>query len=140
MKKTIILISSIAFLFTSCDKEKAKTTDITINFTHTVDGTYLSTNSMIYTNNVDENYDVQTLKYLISDIILHAENGSSLLLDEVHFIDISDPSTLSFTYNDLPNNNYTSISFNMGLDSSNNVSNRYVNEEFHATMFWRTSN
>jgi hypothetical protein len=71
---------------------------------------------------------------------LHAENESSLLLNEVHFIDIADPSTFSFTYNDAPNNNYTSISFDMGLDSINNISNRYVNEEFHATMFWPEPN
>ena len=93
MKKTLLLISAIAFLFTSCDKDKAIATDITINFTHTVDGSELMTNSMIYTNEAGENYDIQTLKYLISDITLHSENGNSLLLDEVHFIDISDEST-----------------------------------------------
>ena len=139
MKKTIILISAMAFLFTSCDKDKPKETDITINFTHTVDGAGLITNSMIYTNDAGENYDIQTLKYLISDITLHAENGSSLLLNEVHFIDISDLSTFSFTYNDVPNNNYTSISFDMGLDADKNIPNKYVNKDFHATMFWPVS-
>ena len=70
MKKTFLLISAIAFLFTSCDKDKAIVTDITINFNHTVDGSELMTNSMIYTNEAGENYDIQTLKYLISDITL----------------------------------------------------------------------
>ena len=130
MKKSTLLISAFAFLFTSCDKDKAIATDITINFIHTVDGSDLITNSMIYTNEAGENYDVQTLKYLMSDITLHSENGSSLLLDEVHFIDISDESTFNFTYNDVPNNNYTSISFDMGLDSSNNISDLYVSIYF----------
>ena len=136
MKKTLLLISAIAFLFTSCDKDKAIVTDITINFNHTVNGSELMTNSMIYTNEAGENYDIQTLKYLISDITLHSENGNSLLLDEVHFIDISDESTFSFTYNDVPDNNYTSISFDMGLDTTKNISNKYVNDDFHTTMFW----
>ena len=140
MKNTLLLIIAITFLFASCDKEKAIATDITIKFTHTVDGSDLITNSMIYTNEAGEDYDVQTLKYLISDVTLHAENGSSLQLDEVHFIDISDPSTFSFTYNDVPNNNYTSISFDMGIDPAKNISNKYVNEEFHATMFWPEPN
>jgi len=140
MKKTILLISAIAFLFTSCDKDKAIATDITINFNHTVNGSDLITNSMTYINEAGENYDVQTLKYLISEITLHSENGSSLLLDEVHFIDISDESTFSFTYNDVPNNNYTSISFDMGLDTAKNVSNKYVNDDFHTTMFWPEPN
>ena len=68
MNKTLLLISAIAFLFTSCDKDKVIKTDITINFTHTVDGSELMTNSMIYTNEAGENYGIQTLKYLISDI------------------------------------------------------------------------
>ena len=146
MKKILLTLTVIGLVFTSCEKDKPIATDmpiatdITINFTHTVDGSDLITNSMIYTNEAGENYDVQTLKYLISDITLHAENGSSLLLDEVHFIDISDESTFSFTYNDVPNNNYTSISFDMGLDTAKNISNKYVNEDFHATMFWPEPN
>ena len=140
MKKILLLISAIAFLFTSCDKDKAKATGITINFTHTVSGAELMTNSMTYINEAGENYDVQTLKYLISDITLHTENGSSLLLDEVHFIDITDESTFSFTYNDVSNNDYTLISFDMGLDTAKNNSNEYVNEDFHTTMYWPEPN
>ena len=140
MKKTFLLISAIAFLFTSCDKDKAIVTDITINFTHTVDGSDLITNSMIYTNEAGEDYDIQTLKYLISDITLHAEDGSSLQLDAVHFIDISDESTFSFTYNDVPNDNYTSISFDMGLDTAKNINNLYINESYHSAMVWPETN
>ena len=140
MKKTLLLISTIAFLFTSCDKDKAIATDITINFTHTVDGLELVNNSMVYINEAGENYDIQTLKYLISEITLHSENGNSLLLDEVHFIDISDESTFSLNYNDVTNNNYTSISFDMGLDTAKNISNKYVNDDFHTTMFWPEPN
>jgi len=95
---------------------------------------------MSYTNEAGENYDIQILKYLISDITLYANNEDMLALKEVHFIDISDPSTFSFTYNDVPNNNYTSISFDMGLDSAKNISNKYLNEDFHATMFWPEPN
>ena len=136
MKKTLLLISAIAFLFTSCDKDKAIVTDITINFNHTVNGSELMTNSMIYNNEAGESYDIQTLKYLISEITLHSENGSSLSLDEVHFIDISDESTFSLTYNEVPNNNYTSISFDMGLDTAKNISNAYNNEAWFGEMEW----
>ena len=135
MKKTIILISAIAFLFTSCDKDKPIATDITINFTHTVSGADLITNSMTYTNEAGENYDVQTLKYLISNITLHDDLGYTVLKD-IHFIDISDESTFSFTYNDVPNNNYHAISYTMGLDTIKNISNAYVNENYHTTMPW----
>jgi len=136
MKKILLTLTVVGLVFTSCDKDNPIATDIAINFTHTVDGSDLITNSMIYTNDAGENYDVQTLKYLISNITLHTANGSSLQLDEVHFIDISDQSTFSLTYNDVPNNNYTSFSFEMGLDSDNNISNAYVNENFFGEMEW----
>ena len=130
----------MGLVFTSCEKDKPIATDITINFTHTVDGSDLITNSMIYTNEAGEDYDIQTLKYLISDITLHAEDGSSLQLDAVHFIDISDESTFSFTYNDVPNDNYTSISFDMGLDTAKNINNLYINESYHSAMAWPETN
>jgi len=138
MKNILLITSLIAFTFFSC--EKPTQTDLTINFTQTVDGSDLTTNSMIYTNEAGEDYDVQTLKYLISDITLHDENGDNILIEEVHFIDISDESTFSFAYNDVPNNNYTSISFVMGLDTTKNISNKYVNEDFHLEMFWPETN
>mgnify|MGYP000123055907 CR=1 FL=1 len=138
MRKILFITSLILITFSAC--EKPTQTNLTINFTHTVDGLELITNSMIYSNEAGEDYDVQTLKYLISDITLHAENGSSLLLDEVHFIDISDESTFSFTVEDVPNNNYTSISYTMGLDTIKNTNNLYINESYHSAMAWPETN
>jgi hypothetical protein len=140
MKKILFITSLILITFSAC--EKPTKTDLTINFTQSVDGTELTTNSMIYTNSAGEDYDVKTLKYLISDITLHADDGNTLLLDEVHFIDISDESTFSFTYNDVPNNNYTSISYQMGLDTLKNQINYYVLEypSMHTEMWWPETN
>ena len=134
MKKILFITSLIAITFFFFFKPTQ--TDLTINFTHTVDGSDLITNSMIYTNEAGENYDVQTLKYLISNITLHTEDGGSLQLDEVHFIDISNESTFSFTYTDVPNDHYTSISFDMGLDTAKNISNAYNNESWFGEMEW----
>lgn len=158
MKKILFITSLIAITFSAC--EKPTQTDLTINFTQTVDGNRLITGSgcsdggecfhdhsccnlgktLGYTNDAGEHYNIQTLKYLISDITLHSDDGNTLLLDEVHFIDISDASTFSFTVKDLPNNNYTSISYTMGLDTIKNINNLYVNEIFHSAMVWPETN
>jgi hypothetical protein len=138
MKKILFITSLILITFSAC--EKPTKTDLTINFTQSVDGTELTTNSMIYTNSAGEDYDVKTLKYLISDITLHADDGNTLLLDEVHFIDVSDASTFSFTVEDIPNNNYTSISYTMGLDTIKNINNLYINESYHSAMAWPETN
>ena len=104
--------------------------NLIINFTHTVDGNALETDQMIYSNTASQNYSVQTLRYLLSDITLHSANGTSTLLDEVHFITISDPSTFNLDIQDLNSPNYTAISFAMGLDSLKNITNNYLNESF----------
>ena len=139
MNKIFLTLTVIAIIFTSCEKDKPIATDITINFTNTVDGSDLITNSMIYTNAADENYDVQTLKYLISNITLHDDLGYTVLKD-IHFIDISDESTFSFTIKDIPNNNYYAISYTMGLDTIKNISNAYVNENWFGQMEWPDMN
>ena len=158
MKKILFITSLISIIFSSCDKPTQ--TDLTINFTQTVDGNRLITGSgcsdggecfhdhsccnlgktLGYTNDAGEHYNIQTLKYLISDITLHSDDGNTLLLDEVHFIDISDASTFSFTVKDVPNNNYTSISYTMGLDTIKNISNAYVNENWFGQMEWPDMN
>ena len=136
--QTLFITSLIIMTFSSC--EKPNQTDLTINFTHTVDAEELTTNSMIYSNSVGENYDVRTLKYLISNITLHAENGNEIILSDIHFIDISEVATFSFTVEDFPNNNYTSISYKMGLDTSKNTNNLHINESYHSAMAWPETN
>ena len=136
--QTLFITSLIIMIFSSC--EKPNQTDLTINFTQTVDAEELTTNSMIYSNSAGENYDVRTLKYLISDITLHAENGNEIILSDIHFIDISEESTFSFTVEDFPNNNYTSISYKMGLDTIKNTNNLHINEIYHSAMAWPETN
>jgi len=118
----------------SCDYAPIK--DLNINFTQTVNGDPLIVDSMMYTNQSNQNYSVQTVRYLISDINLHSENGTITLVDEVHFIDFSIDSTLTLSIAEVYNANYTSISFTMGLASKNNVTNLFLNENFFPSFAW----
>ena len=150
---------SISFFFSACKKEEGCieptalnynseaiiddgscnhefTTELNINFNHYVNGTELVENDMIYTNPSNDNYSIQTLRYLISDITLHTDNGTKNLLDEVHFIDISIDSTLTLNIPQINYQNYTSISFTMGLDSIKNITNLFLNESFFPSFTW----
>tara|TARA_B100001758_G_C18416906_1_gene620849 strand:+ start:7529 stop:8353 length:825 start_codon:yes stop_codon:yes gene_type:complete len=124
----------------SCEFESILTT-LTVNFTHTVDGNEFildfsdGTETLQHTNNAGQKYNVKRLWYIISDIALHTGNGSTLIKD-IHFIDLSDANTLSFMISDLEKNNYTGISYTMGLSENKNISNAYINDFFHSKMFW----
>ena len=136
MKRITILVLAIVFTITSCKKDEPLDTQLTVNFTQTINSSTIAQDNLNYTNAANQSYSVKQLAYIISDITLHDENGESTLLKEMHFIDIDKPATLSFTVSKLADANYTSISFAFGLDTSKNISNLYVNEDFHSTMAW----
>lgn len=137
MKKALLLISAITFLFTSC--EKPIPTHLTIHFTHTVDGVPLEittdNSNLPYTNAAGQNYNVKKLQYLISNIDMHSESGN-IDLKGIHFVDASDPSTLKLNLGELGIGHHSGLRFTLGLTSGANISNAYVNEDFHATMAW----
>ena len=110
--------------------------NVIIHFNHYVNDTELVVDSMIYTNSSNVKYSIQTLRYLISDITLHLNNGNETLLDGVHFIDISIDSTLILNIPQINYQNYTSISFTMGLDSIKNITNLFLNENFFPSFVW----
>ena len=158
MKRLLFIMSLISITFPSCEKWNESYYDgstccgayLTVNFTQTVNGVELTTNNMIYTNEAGENYDVKTLKYIISNIMIHGlwdDNGSgdphpltfSKKIKDIHFIDISDESTFSFTVS-TPGNRWTSISYTMGLDTIQNINNLYINESYHSAMAWPETN
>jgi len=138
MKKLILLLSVITFTLSSCKKDPIPT-HLSIKFTHTVDGVPLdlttTESELPYTNAAGQHYNVKTLQYLISNIRMHSEDGN-IDLKGVHFVDASNPSTLKLELGELRNGLHSSLTFNLGLTSGANISNAYVNEDFHTTMAW----
>lgn len=103
---------------------------LTFTFAHHFAGTAVTSadfNLFNYVNANDDTLSITKLRYLISDIRFFKANGDSLMIEGYHLVDLSDNNTLTWAPEyELPFDNYTSISFTFGFDSTDNISNAYT--------------
>ena len=135
--KNLLSVFFTALILISCGSDQEiNDTKIFLNFSHNVDGNPVSMDDLSHTNQAGENYNVLTLKYLISDIkLISSEKDHEKIIKDIHFVDLSDPSTMFIESDIIENGSYT-IHFRFGLDATTNVTNSFVNETFHTSMSW----
>ena len=130
------------FCFSSCDKEE-ETFSLNIEFKHLIDNEEIvyGNDNMVYNNNNSNIYSVRRLLYVLSDVVLYFDDGSSLLLDNFFFINTDLSETLSHTIENIPKI-CSGISFRLGFSSKENIDNAYVNypDNFHLSMLWPNLN
>jgi hypothetical protein len=127
-----------ALIFTGCDKDDddpivpvipvAKNYKSTVSFNHVSGSNAVTLNApnTPYTNAMGQKYNVSRLRYLISNVTLHHSNGSSVEFAQYFFVDISKSETLTFSPSeDIPEGNYTGISYTFGFDKEDNVNAAY---------------
>ena len=133
----LLSIVLAALLLISCGSDQEiNDTKIFLNFSHHVDGSPVSMDDLSHTNLAGENYNVLTLKYLISGIkLISNEKDHEKIIKDIHFVDLSDPSTMVIESDIIENGSYT-LQFRFGLDTTTNVTNSFVNENFHTSMSW----
>lgn len=141
---TIRLIALIAALglvaMVGCGSDTVTNTDpitVTTFFSLNVDGQPLILNNLGYTNSSGTTYSIKTLRFVLTDIVLHNADGGSSKIADLYYYDLADPSTQSFKYTGLPHEEWTSVSFTFGLDATDNVRDKYIAKtQFHLAMQW----
>ena len=141
MKKIILLVFILTFI--ACDKDERIDSSLKIQFSHTIDKTEIfsccseiNPDSLIYTNEAGQAFNILTLKYIISNLKIYDTNNKEHLLKDVHYIDASETENTSITFNDLDIRNYNKLTFTFGLNQIENIDNQYLNESWHNNMFW----
>lgn len=120
----IALVFSL--VFTSCKKEDEinpnDKNSLFVNFENKVGASDLKLGTA-YTNGSGEDFTVTTLNYFVSNVSLKKEDGTTVSFPNQYFlIRQSDASTWAPELKDVPAGNYTSITFNVGVDSTKSVS------------------
>lgn len=136
-----IVFATILLLVISCTKEDTKdyvpadTGDIELSVSHKVDNQILVFDTIRYQNAAGNKFSVTRLQYYISSCRFHKADGSSLLINNITYVDARDGiSTIHFT--GVPVGNYTGISFLIGIDSAQNKSNALPDTENNINMAW----
>lgn len=129
MKQVLVLLTTAAILLISCKKEDAPDYNTTTKaplsaeFDNVVGSSDLQLNTGSYTNALGENFKVTKLKYYVSNFKLTNVNGTMYTVpqDSCYFlVDESYETTLEPILN-VPEGEYKSISFMIGVDSLRNA-------------------
>jgi len=124
--KPILITLFCAFLVFSCQKHG----NVEIQFTQTVDDKPVQTGQLIYLNAAGNLYQVDEVKYFVSRILLKSTSGKTLEITQdngIHYVDNGISKTLRWLLSEIPQGEYSAISFVFGLDEEDNKSNRFVN-------------
>jgi hypothetical protein len=148
MRRFRIILISLVFalgMAASCHKDKPpvviedETGNVVLKFAHYVDGNPLQKDTMIYTNAAGNQYEVNELRYFISDVQIYKSGGSIINIDDckwAYYVDNDIPSTLTWNICDkLPAGTYDSICFRFGIINSKNESYIFVNPP-ESNMAW----
>lgn len=96
-----------------------------VYFGFTVNGQPLQLNLMNYDTPAGTKYSVKTLRFVISDLRLHTDDGKSVVVSPLHYYDLDILSSQSIHVTRMPHANYVSVSFRWGLTTANNARNSH---------------
>ena len=115
------------------------TAHINFKFVHYVNGQPLRQDSMMYINAAGNHYEIDQLRYFVSNVTLYKSDGTKTIIGatkNINYVDIDIDSTLNWNVTDkIPIGNYDSINFVFGLTATQNKSNIFVNPP-ESNMAW----
>lgn len=128
IKLAFIAGAFVSVLATGCKPKDDDSTDIdpnkkgklALHLEHQVNGAALVLNTNNYTNALAEEFKITTFNYYLSNIKLKNENGTTYTVPQAEsyfLVKESDADSKEITLSNIPEGNYTDITFTIGVDS-----------------------
>lgn len=141
--KNVINICIIIMVILSCiscnKKSEEKNGKLTIKFSFSVDNENFQQDTLQYRNAADNLYEVNEIKFFISDFTLHTSDNQSITIKDnnsIHYADYDIPKTLTWAISDeIAAGTYKAISFRFGLSDEKNKTHYFVNPP-ESNMSW----
>lgn len=127
MKKTAILVTSFILLLAACKKKDNQpvkdTGKLSVIFDNTANGKSIVLGSEVYTNYLDQPFEVNILKYFVSNFQFVSGDGTTYTVpqDESYFLIDQKKSGSNICEFEVPNGIYTKVRFMLGVDSLRNT-------------------
>jgi len=135
----LMTIFTITSCCTSNPEPEIQSGKLKLEFTHQIDGQEIIFDSMMYTNEAGNIYLVSEIQYFISDVTLHKNDGSTILLDgweDIHYVDTDIAESGVYALADeIDLGEYNRLSFTFGINEEKNNTLMFVNPP-ESFMFW----
>lgn len=143
MKKQILIVMSM-FILWGCEEDEplvaSNSNTLKIEFKHYYKNQLLSIqndNTLNYINSTSNEYNVKSLKYYISKLMIERDNGTLYDVDMYKLINAGESDAYNtFTLTDIPEGRYTQLHFMFGIDSARNVLQGLPNNSETNSMEW----
>lgn len=150
MKKVLVFLFISISLF-SCKKDDVvppeelplpnvvdTTGFLEIHIANVVNGSPLSLHTSTYVSSANDTFSVDLLKYYISNVQLVTASGYTYTeVESYYLVDHSQPNSLHLMIKKVPSNQFSSINFTIGVDSTRNVSGSQTGAlDPSNDMFW----
>lgn len=110
---------------------------LSIAFKHVVDGAALQLDSAVYKNALGQTFTVSKFKYYISNIQLEKAGGKKITVPGYFLINEEEEASKRLMLNSIPEGEYISMQFMIGIDSLHNCSGAQSGALDPANgMFW----
>ncbi|MFI5221643.1 MAG: MbnP family protein [Bacteroidia bacterium] len=142
--KKIYFIILVLFLATSCTRNNTDNPQPTVNTGNLViqagyrfdNSSPILFDSIMYTNAANFKMSISRMQYYLSGFVFYKSDGSTFNANQVAYFDAKDSNFSSVKIGNIPFGDYTGLSFYLGVDPANNISNKLPTTAENINMAW----